>query len=176
MVRFFFMRKTIQIVFSALSSLSGKKLLKLSKLIVPHPLFAILSFYATMKAFNLAKEKFPKTNSNNGIGNAFRHALWTCLIISYCSKISSPEKAVKFAKRMTDLHEELFPNKPLETKMDLHNNQIGINLFEEMLPGIHRQFFETSFFVDKLMEMIKDAEVLTELDKDYGNVLVYLKD
>lgn len=176
MVRFFFMRKSITVVFNALTSLSFNKLLKLGKLVLSHPFFAIFSFYATMKAFTIAKEKFPKTNSNNGIGNAFRHALWCCLIISYCCKISSPKKAIKWAKQMTDMHEELFPNQPLETKMDLHNNKIGIQLFQQMLPGIHRQFFETSFFIDQLMEMVKDAEVLTDLDKDYGNLLIYLND
>jgi hypothetical protein len=34
--------------------------------------------------------------------------------------------------------------------MDLHNNAIGIQFFESLLPGIHRQFFETSFFINGL--------------------------
>jgi hypothetical protein len=77
---------------------------------------------------------------------------------------------------MTDLHEELFPNEPLETKMDLHNNQVGINLFMELLPGIHRQFFETSFFVEKLMQKTKTAKILEKLEDDFGDELVYLKE
>ena len=75
---------------------------------------------------------------------------------------------------MTDMHEELFPNEPLETKMDLHNNQVGMDLFMEMLPGIHRQFFESSFFVEKLKIMTKNAEILNDVDQNLGQALVYL--
>lgn len=77
---------------------------------------------------------------------------------------------------MTDLHEELFPNEPLEKKMDLHNNQVGMNLFMEMLPGIHRQFFEKKFIIDRLFEKIKTAKILTNLEEDHGNHLVYLEE
>ena len=77
---------------------------------------------------------------------------------------------------MTNLHEELFPNAPLEKQMDLHNNQIGIDLFFEMLPGIHRQFFETSFLVEKLLKKTETA-VAVESSKDFmKNEMVYIKD
>ena len=145
-------------------------------LTLPHPLFSIMGFYAILRSFSLAQKHFPKTHSNNGIGNAFRHSLWNCLILMYCCKISSPKKALDYCKKMTDLHEELFPNEPLETKMDLHNNQVGINLFMELLPGIHRQFFETSFFVEKLMQKTKTAKILEKLEDDFGDELVYLKE
>ena len=145
-------------------------------LTLPHPLFSIMGFYAILRSFSLAQKHFPKTHSNNGIGNAFRHSLWNCLILMYCCKISSPQKALDYCKKMTDLHEELFPNEPLETKMDLHNNQVGINLFMELLPGIHRQFFETSFFVEKLMQKTKTAKILEKLEDDFGDEMVYLKE
>lgn len=169
------MRKTAKIFFKTLARLSFKKILKLAALVLPHPLFAILSFYATVKSYMLAKKYFPVTNSTNGIGNAFRHALWCCLIMMYCCKISSPAKALKWCKKMTDLHEELFPNEPLETKMDLHNNKIGMDYFMELLPGIHRQFFETSFFTDALFEKTKAAVILKTTSEEPGNVLVYLE-
>ena len=145
-------------------------------LTLPHPLFSIMGFFAILRSFSLAQKHFPKTHSNNGIGNAFRHSLWNCLILMYCCKISSPQKALDYCKKTTDLHEELFPNEPLETKMDLHNNQVGINLFMELLPGIHRQFFETSFFVEKLMQKTKTAKILEKLEDDFGDELVYLKE
>jgi len=151
-------------------------MMKLAALTLPHPLFSLLSFYATVKSFVLAKKFFPKTNSTNGVGNAFRHALWCCLIMMYCCKISSPEKALKWCKKMTDMHEDLFPNKPLETKMDLHNNKVGMDLFMELLPGIHRQFFEKSFFVEVLFKKIKTAKILENLDDDFGNELIYLSE
>jgi len=170
------MRKALQILFNTLRTLSFKKILKLLRLTVPHPLFAVLALYATLKSFMIAKEHFPETNSTSGIGNAFRHALWTCLITMYCCKISSPKKSLNFCKKMTDLHEELFPNEPLEKKMDLHNNQVGMDLFRELLPGIHRQFFETGFFVEKLFEKTKTAKILENTEQDFGNELVYLKE
>ncbi len=74
------------------------------------------------------------------------------------------------------MHEELFPNEPLETKMDLHNNKIGMDYFMEILPGIHRQFFEKSFFVDALTKKMDDAKVLKNLDDDFDGHLVYLKE
>lgn len=156
--------------------MSFKKILRLLSLVLPHPLFSILSFYATVKAFTIAQKRFPDTASNNGIGNAFRHALWCCFIIMYCSKISSPQKALDFCKRVTDLHEELFPNKPLETKMDLHNNKIGMDYFMEILPGIHRQFFEKSFFIDALIKKMNDAKVLKNIDDNFEGYLVYLNE
>ncbi len=169
------MRKIAKIIFNTLRTLSLKKIIKLLFLVLPHPLFAILSFYATIKSFTLAQKHFPKTNSNDGIGNAFRHALWCCLIMMYCCKISSPEKSLKWCKKMTDLHEELFPNELLQTQMDLHNNKVGMNLFMELLPGIHRQFFETGFFIDFLLKKTKTAAVLRHPDENHGNELVYLE-
>ena len=169
------MRRAFKIFINTFKTLSFQKVFKLLSATVPHPLFTMLSFYATLKSFVLAKQYFPKTNSTSGVGNAFRHALWTSLILMYCSKISSPEKSVKWCKKITDLHEELFPNEPLEKQMDLHNNAVGINLFLELLPTIHRQFFETSFFVEALFKKVKTAVILKEKDDFDENELVYLK-
>jgi hypothetical protein len=72
--------------------MSFKKIMRLLSLVLPHPLFA-LSFHATVKAFTIAQTKFPETASNNGIGNAFRHALWCCFIMMYCCKVSSPKSS-----------------------------------------------------------------------------------
>ena len=172
----FLFMKNIKIIFNALKSLSFKKLFQLLKITFPHPLFSIMGFYATLRSFSLAQKHFPKTHGNNGKGNAFRHALWNCLILMYCCKISSPKKALDFCERMTTMHEELFPNEPLETKMDLHNNKVGRDYFMSLLPGIHRQFFETSFFVEELKSKTKSAKVLKDVDDELGDSLVYLKE
>lgn len=74
------------------------------------------------------------------------------------------------------MHEELFPNEPLETKMDLHNNKIGMDYFMELLPGIHRQFFEKGFFIDALMKKSENAKILKSLDDNFEDDLVYLQD
>jgi hypothetical protein len=166
--------RTFKIIFNAFRSLTLENLWKLVLLFLQNPLFTIISFFATYKTFNIAKKEYPKTNSSNGAGNAFRHALWCCLIMMYCCKISSPKKSLNFTKKMTDLYEELFLNQPLQTKMDLHNNKIGMDFFVELLQGIHRQFFETSFFIEKLKEKTARAKVLKNLNDNFEGSLVYL--
>jgi hypothetical protein len=74
------------------------------------------------------------------------------------------------------MHEDLFPNKPLETKMDLHNNQLGMDYFMILLPGIHRQFFESSFFIDELQKKTKDAVLITSVEEEVdSDILIYLE-
>ncbi|MNK25100.1 hypothetical protein D3C87_434210 [compost metagenome] len=74
------------------------------------------------------------------------------------------------------MHEDLFPNKPLETKMDLHNNQLGMDYFMSLLPGIHRQFFESSFFIKELQGKTKDAVLITSVDEEVGeDIMIYLE-
>ncbi|WP_245143216.1 DUF6973 domain-containing protein [Chryseobacterium daecheongense] len=168
--------RTFNIFFRTIRTLSFKKILRLLSLVLPHPLFSLLSFHATVQAFSIAQKKFPDSASNNGVGNAFRHALWCCFIMMYCCKVSSPQKALNFCKRITDMHEELFPNEPLETKMDLHNNKIGMDYFMELLPGIHRQFFEKGFFIDTLLKKTENAKILKSLDDNFEEDLVYLQE
>lgn len=169
----FFMIKNINVFFGTLMSLDLEKLLRLLGLFCLHPLFSVLSFFATIRTLNITKKYFPN-HSGNGVGNAYRHALWCCLIMMYCCKISSPHKSKKWCKKITDLHEELFPNTPLQRKMDLHNNDVGIAIFMEMLSGIHRQFFESSFFIEKLKDKVKTAKILGSIEEKLGNELVYL--
>lgn len=94
----------------------------------------------------------------------------------YCCKISSPKKSLIWTEKITNLHEELFPNEELQTKMDLHNNEIGRQYFMKLLPGIHRQFFETSFFVDKLLELTKNIKTLENMNQNLGFELVKLEE
>lgn len=168
--------RVITIIFNALRTLTFSKLLKVFSIGIMHPIFAFLYTYASLKAFQKAKELYPKTNSNSGIGNAFRHAYWCCIIMMYFCKVSSPEKSLKWCKRLTDMHEDLFPNKPIETKMDLHNNQLGMDYFMSLLPGVHRQFFESSFFIDELQKKTKDAVLITSVDEDVEkDTMIYLE-
>ncbi len=141
-----------------------------------HPLFAILYTYASFRAFAKAKELYPETNSNNGKGNAFRHSYWCCLIMMYFCKVSSPEKSFKWCEKLTNMHEDLFPNKPLETKMDLHNNRVGMDYFMSLIPGVHRQFFESSFFIEELQKRTENAVLIKSVDEEADeNQLIYLE-
>lgn len=166
----------ISIFFRALRSLTFRKLFRVFSLGIKHPLFAFLYTYASLKAFGKAKELYPDSSTNSGIGNAFRHAYWCCLMMMYFCKITSPAKALKWCQKLTDMHEELFPNKALETKMDFHNNRVGMDYFMSLLQGVHRQFFESSFFIEELQKKAKDAVLITSADEEVDKTkLIYLE-
>ncbi len=82
---------------------------------------------------------------------------------------------MKWTKEITDIHENIFPNAPLQRKMDLHNNKVGREYFMSLLPGIHRQFFETTFFVDKLLELAKEIKNLENLSQEFGFELIKIE-
>ena len=74
------------------------------------------------------------------------------------------------------MHEELFPNDPLETKMDLHNNNVGMDYFMSMVPGIHRQFFESSFFIKELQKRTENAVLIKSVEEEVEPAqLIYLE-
>ena len=74
------------------------------------------------------------------------------------------------------MHEELFPNDPLETKMDLHNNKVGMDYFMTLVPGIHRQFFESSFFIEELQKRTENAVFIKSVDEEVDETqLIYLE-
>lgn len=168
--------KTTLVFFNTFKQLSLQKMLQVLGLFIRQPVFFVLAVYASFKAYRIAQKKYPTTAGTNGKGNAFRHAFWNCLVLMYCCKVSSPQKALAFCETFTNLHEELFPNQPLEKAMDLHNNEVGRNYFMSLLQGIHRQFFETSFFVEELKVKANNAKLITKLDEDFGEGVVYLEE
>lgn len=107
----------------------------------------------------------------NGKPNAFRHALWNILICKQIFRISkNQEKSLVWTKKITDLHEKIAPNEPLETAMDLQNNKAGRCYFRELKNASDEEI--VCFLEDKLT----NAKVIHEIhhiDNDY-NDLVYL--
>lgn len=72
-------------------------------------------------AVNYSKEMYQDWTLHNGNGDAFRHALW-----NYGMAI---DVGPSFAKKWSDAHEYGDSNNhPLEQKMDLHNNAVGLQL------------------------------------------------
>lgn len=165
----------IGIIFRAMKRLSFQNLWGLLGLVLRYPLFSIQTFIATLKTFKICQQYFPNTHHQNGRGNAFRHALWCCLIMMYCCKISSPQKSLVWCKKITDFHENIFVNEPLLRAMDLHNNQIGMVLFMQMLRGIHRQFFEVNFFITPLLKMSEEAVFITQINEIKGDKMVIVE-
>lgn len=73
---------------------------------------------------------FGKQHFSSNPTNAFRHALWNVLISRKVNKkLKNLSKSAHFAKKFTDLYEKVTQNELLDEQMDLHNNQIGRNLF-----------------------------------------------
>ena len=80
----------------------------------------------------LANKYYGVAHQRNTAANAFRHALWNYLVADACfSDKSDMEKTLVWTKKITDIHEELYPNPPLPKAMDLHNNAVGRAIFKE---------------------------------------------
>ncbi len=113
-----------------IKNLNFGQFFSLSKVFILNPLYIIPTYKATKKTINISNDSFGKKHHFDNRTNSFRHALWNFLICKHCFKISnSSEKAVLWAKKITDLHEKLSPNEELAKIMDLHNNKIGRELF-----------------------------------------------
>lgn len=169
------MSSLFRVGISALKKLTWPKIWQAAALVFRHPGLFVMSLPATRKTWKIARQKFPDTHGRDGVGNAFRHALWTALLASYGSKISSPKKAVDFALKLSDLHEDLFPNPPLARAMDLQNNRVGVGVYQEMIQTVHRQFIETSFVVEALEKKLPAARRIQNLTEAAGRDLVYLE-
>ena len=59
--------------------------------------------------------------------------------------------------------------------MDLHNNAIGIQFLKALLPGVHSSIFETSFFINGLIEKTHNAVFISNMDEDAGDQLMYIQ-
>ena len=88
---------------------------------------------ATNKSVAYATRYYGKWHHKNTPANAFRHALWSYLIAAKCLKREDQvDEVIDWALKITDLHEELYPNEPIEKAMDLHNNHLGVHYFREL--------------------------------------------
>lgn len=115
-----------------IAALNFKELVSLGKVFLKHPLYLFPTYKATRKAVAISDHLYGDLHHEDNRTNAFRHALWNYLICKYCLPIAgSPLKAMNWSKKITDLHEQLLPNEGLAKMMDLHNNRIGRELFED---------------------------------------------
>ncbi|MDT0552351.1 DUF6973 domain-containing protein [Urechidicola vernalis] len=158
---------------TVLKQIKAKQLFGFFRFFIRHPLFAMATFFATVKTYKIAEKEFPKIHGKHNKANAFRHAIWNALIAKSCSRYSNNiEKILNWTKDVTDWHEELFVNDPLSRAMDIHNNEIGRSFFyinnEDSRDFIHRHLFELQKTSVKV-STIKEITCTT-------NELVYLED
>ena len=131
----------------------------------------IPTIFATRDCMNIAQQEYGSKHHLSNPANAFRHALWVILIIRKCLKWrNNEEKAISWAKKFTDWHEKFSPNEALEEAMDLHNNQVGIALYEELKAENEKEII--SFLRQKASEAEKII-LVAEVD-NLERILVYI--
>ncbi len=159
-------------ILSIVKALKYSQLRRLFFLALKYPIFIYPTLKATSKSYNIAKKEYPKTHHLSGNGNAFRHALWNILICYECLKWKNNKiKVMAWAQIITDKHEELSPNKPLDKAMDLHNNAEGRNLFAQF------DFVTIEEIIEMLKEKLrtsKKIESVSEME-NLINEFVYVK-
>ncbi len=158
-------------LFKTISRIRFKSFWQLVMLCVPNIMLLWPTYVATKTSMRLSTEHFGRKHRENGPANAFRHALWNYLIALKCTKWSKNEgRVLRWTKNITDWHEFAFPNRQLAKKMDLHNNEVGRNLFLE--------YSESSIdhIVEKLQKMTEDSVYIEKEEalKSLKNQLVHI--
>ncbi len=153
--------------------LNFKEFFGLLWLFLKNPVYAFPTIIATQRCMKIASKEYGSKHHLSNKANAFRHTLWVILIAKRCLKWRKNEaKATAWAKAFTDWHEDFSPNRPLERAMDLHNNKVGVFLFDEIK---HKSEAEiVSILKQKASEALKIESV-----EEVGNVeskLVYIAD
>ena len=150
--------------------LNFKEIFILLKLFLPQPFYIFPTYRATRETLKLCDRLFGKKHYQDNRENAFRHAYWNFLIAEKVfQKNNSVEESIIWAKKITDLHERMAPNKALARAMDLHNNEVGRNLFSNN---------PEENAVEKLQDFMNSAVKITEpeLSKFDKNQLVFIED
>ncbi len=136
-----------------------------------NPLFIYPTLKATRRAIGICNSLFGKEHHGNGKSNAVRHALWSILICQNIFKmIKNEEKSIHWTQKVTDLHEKLAPNAPLETTMDLHNNEVGRKYFNTVKYYSEEEII--LFLEEKVLKAKEVSDTNTMLN--HKNDLVYL--
>lgn len=119
-------------LFAALKRVDFKNILKVICIGLSRPHLVLPTIKATKDCIAISTQNYGKLHHKNGPANAFRHAFWNYLIAKRCFNWHKNEKTVlAWAKKVTDWHEDSFPNQPLPRAMDLHNNEVGRLVFAE---------------------------------------------
>lgn len=138
-----------------------------------NPLFIVPTVKATKQCLKIATDHYGRMHYKNGPANAFRHALWNYLIAKRCHVWQKkPKKVMAWAKKITDWHENAFPNRELARKMDLHNNAVGRIIFEDNFEKPDREVVE---ILKKMTNHSIKIDVNSNLD-GLENQLVHIID
>lgn len=124
------------------------------------PHLALPTIWATLEAIYHREIEYSQMRPGNNIANADKHAIWNALIAYHTQPLfATPDAAVNWAKKITDLHEDCFVNHPAERQMDLENNRIGRNYYLELFQQKKKRPSKSN-----LLEHIKSSEKLIFID------------
>lgn len=139
------------------------------------PLLLIPTVWGTVESVLFSEINFLESHGGRGVANAFRHAAWNLLIAKNCMTFTSKRKAVTWAKYITDLHEEVFPNEVFDNQMDLHNNRVGRDVFLDLM---NQNIKSKKEMIQYLVEKCDTAVGLTDenLMVNYPDELVYFQE
>ena len=152
--------------------LNYRQLTSLFVWFLKHPLYMISTIQATLLTFRISERKFPKIHGKHNKANAFRHALWNIIIARKCSRFSKDEVSVlRWPKQIPHWHEEFSPNEKLAEAMDLHNNQIGRDLFRELS---EMKVDDIVAFIIKEMESAIKISKISDIEG--SNQMVYIEE
>lgn len=152
-------------------NLKFRELSSLSRIFLKNPRYFFPTLKATLETIRVCDFKFGDKHHFDNPTNAFRHAYWNYLICIKCFKASGTAVEVAaWAKKVTDLHEDLSPNELLAREMDLHNNRIGREIFLNNSQGIPGP---VKFFKKLMAEAIR-VDTLEQI-KNAGSQLVYIE-
>ncbi|WP_420321066.1 DUF6973 domain-containing protein [Flagellimonas sp.] len=145
----------------------------MAKLCFRFPVFIFPTLSATKQCISTSTEIYGRLHYKNGPANAFRHTFWNYLIAKKCFRWRNNMDAVLvWVEKITNWHENAFPNRELAKKMDLHNNKIGRAIFKEHFSKLESQV------IDILREMTSNA-IKIDVETDFTlvkNQLVYIID
>ncbi len=120
-------------ILSQIWELKFSNLWRLLLLGAKNPLLVFPTNRATIRTVEICNRIYGSSHHGDNRANAFRHALWNILVAKQVFKIvKTEERAISWAEKITTLHEILMPNAPLETEMDLHNNEMGRKFYLEL--------------------------------------------
>ena len=155
-----------------IAALNFRQLVVICGVFLRHPLYLYPTYKATNKAVAISDRLYGNLHHEDNRTNAFRHALWNYLICKYCLPVAgSVEKVMSWSKKITDLHERLSPNEGLAERMDLHNNRIGRELFnnssgnEEEVISVLQQMTREAVKVVSRAEIAKENKHLVFIEK-----------
>lgn len=158
-------------IWGTVKKLSLQEVFLLTFLMLRKPLLIWPTLKATKQTLHISDKFYGKTHHANGRENAFRHALWNLLICKVAYRVNkNQQKAVDWAKQVTDLHEDLSPNNHLEREMDLHNNGVGRELFNSLAGKSDTEIVECLIQKTKKSVRVKNSNEI----KNFPGILVHL--